>query len=174
MDDLTTTQGIVALAAAGVAAVALILAVVLAFRLRRLRRAQTTVMGAYGAQDLIAHAAGLHEQFTLLRDYVDDLAARLDERMRTAETRLEGAISHRALVRYDAYGEMSGHQSTSIALLDAEGSGLVISSILHRDQARMYAKTVHEGQGELELSPEEADAVRIALEGGVPAKPPAR
>ena len=37
----------------------------------------------------------------------------------TAEHRLDGAIAYRALVRYDAYGEMSGHQSTSIALLDA-------------------------------------------------------
>jgi hypothetical protein len=174
MDDLTTTQGIVALAAAGVAVVALILAAVLALRLRRVRRAQTVVLGAYGSQDLVGHAASLHEQFALLRDYLDDLAARLDERMRTAETRLDGAIAHAALVRYDAYGEMSGHQSTSIAFLDAGGSGIVISSILHRDQARMYAKSVHEGQGELELSPEEADAVRIAMEGGAPAKPPAR
>ena len=40
-----------------------------------------------------------------------------------AETRLDGTIAHRALVRYDAYGEMSGSQSTSIALLDATRSG---------------------------------------------------
>ena len=44
---------------------------------------------------------------------------RLDERMGAAEARLDGAIAYRSLVRYDAYGELTGHQSTTIALLDA-------------------------------------------------------
>jgi uncharacterized protein DUF4446 len=166
MDDLTTAQGIVAMAAAAVAAVALVLAVVLAVKLRRLRRAQTTVLGSDGMRDLVDHATELEGEFRILRDYVDDLAARLDERMHRAEERLDGVIAHRALVRYDAYGELSGQQSTSIALLDAGGSGVVLSSILHRDQARLYAKSVRAGRGELELSPEEEDAVRLALEGG--------
>ena len=86
--------------------------------------------------------------------------------MQVAENRLDGAIAYRALVRYDAYGEMSGRQSTSIALLDARRSGIVLSSIHHRDQARLYAKQVYEGRGELELSPEEDEAIRIALAGG--------
>ena len=58
-------------------------------------------------------------------------------------------------MRYDAYNEMSGRQSTSIALLDSSASGIVLSSIHHRDQARLYAKRVQDGRGELELSPEE-------------------
>jgi hypothetical protein len=66
-------------------------------------------------------------------------------------------------VRYDAYNELSGRQSVSIALLDEQRSGIVLSCIHHRDQARVYAKQVNGGQGELELSPEEAEAVRIAL-----------
>ena len=82
-----------------------------------------------------------------------------------------GTVAYRALVRYDAYGEMSGRQSTSIALLDANRSGLVLSSIHHRDQARLYAKQLYEGQSELELSPEEDEAVRLALEGD--GQPPA-
>ena len=46
----------------------------------------------------------------------------------------------------------------------------MLSSIHHRDQARLYAKQIHEGQPELELSPEEDEAVRLALEGdGQPA-----
>ena len=74
-------------------------------------------------------------------------------------------MAYRALVRYDAYGEMSGRQSTSIALLDATRSGVVLSSIHHRDQARLYAKQVLNGQPELELSPEEDEAIRLALAG---------
>jgi hypothetical protein len=92
--------------------------------------------------------------------------------MQAAEQRLDHAVAYRALVRYDAYGEMSGRQSTSIALLDANRSGVVLSSILHRDQARLYAKAVHQGEPELELSPEEDEAVRLALQGdGRPRQP---
>src|SRR5438309_8266166 len=83
--------------------------------------------------------------------------------MSAAVQRLDGAFAYRALVRYDAYGEMSGRQSTSIALLDATGSGLVLSSIHHRDQARLYARQIQQGQPEHELSPEENEAIDLAL-----------
>ncbi|MGH2842828.1 MAG: DUF4446 family protein, partial [Solirubrobacteraceae bacterium] len=82
-----------------------------------------------------------------------------------AETRLDGAVAERGLVRYDAYGEMSGRQSTSLALLDANSSGVVLSTIHHRDHARLYAKQIHLGQSDLELSPEEQEAVALALSG---------
>ena len=68
-------------------------------------------------------------------------------------------------MRYDAYNEMSGRQSTTIALLDASRSGIVLSSIHHRDQARLYAKQIIAGEGELELSPEEQEAVRRRARG---------
>jgi hypothetical protein len=64
---------------------------------------------------------------------------------------------------------MSGRQSTTLALLDANRTGLVLSSIHHRDQARLYAKRLHNGTPELELSPEEAEAVELALRGEPPA-----
>ena len=130
---------------------------------RRLRRAQRLVLGDQEQRDVVAHAAGMQDAFEALRDYVDDAAQRLDGRLAGAETTLRGTIAHRALVRYDAYNELSGHQSLSIALLDEERSGIVLSCIHHRDQARVYAKQVHGGRGELELSPEEAEAVRVAL-----------
>jgi hypothetical protein len=163
--DLTDTTGIVALAAGGVAAVALLLSLFLAMRVRRLRANQRFVLGDHN-QDLVSHAAGLQGQFQALNDFVQDVAERLQQRMSVAETRLDGTIAYTALVRYDAYGEMSGRQSTSIALLDASRSGVVLSSIHHRDQARLYAKQVHQGRGELELSPEENEAIRVAVEGG--------
>ena len=77
-------------------------------------------------------------------------------------------ITHNlAVVRYDAFGELTGHQSTTIALLDAEHNGVVLSAIANRDSARLYCKQVVGGEGELELSPEEAEAVRLALAGEV-------
>jgi hypothetical protein len=161
--NLTSTAGIVAMAAGAVGLVALVASATLAVKLRRLRADQRTVLGD-GQQDLVEHAATLAQQFEALYGYVQEASERLEARMGTAERRIDQAVAYRALVRYDAYGEMSGRQSTSIALLDATRSGVVLSSIHHRDQARLYAKEVREGKGELELSPEEDEAIRIALE----------
>jgi hypothetical protein len=163
MDELTTTQGIVALAAAGVAAVALILALVLAFKLRRVRGAQRAVLGE-GQRDLVTHAEGLQSAFTQLRDWVEESIEHFERRMGEVEQRVDGCIAYRALVRYDAYNELSGQQSSSIALLDSHKSGVVLSSIVHRDQARLYVKQLHEGEAQHELSPEEQEAVDQALQ----------
>jgi hypothetical protein len=95
-----------------------------------------------------------------------EVSERLESRLALAEGELRGALAHRALVRYDAYNELSGKQSISIAMLDATSSGIVLSCIHHRDQARVYAKQLSDGRSELELSPEEQEAVRIALAGG--------
>ena len=151
------------MAAGAVALLALLLCGILALRLRRLRVAQRIILGD-GERDLVGHAASLEQQFEALYGYVQDAAERLDRRMETAEQRIDRSMAYRALIRYDAYGEMSGRQSTSIALLDAKRSGLVLSSIHHRDQARLYAKEVREGKPELELSPEEDEAIQRALE----------
>ena len=167
MHNITSTAGIVAIAAGAVAIVALILSVVLMIRLRRLRADQRMIIGD-GSQDMVAHAAAQRQQFEALNQWVQDVVAGFGQRMETAERRLDQAIAYSALVRYDAYGEMSGRQSTSIVLLDASRTGLVLSSIHHRDQARLYAKQVHEGRPELELSPEESEAIRLALERGTP------
>jgi len=167
---ITDTQGIVAIVAAALAAVALLLCAALAMSVRRLRRSQKLVIGDREERDVVAHAADMQDAFEALRGYVEDVATRLDGRLAGAETALHGAIAHRALVRYDAYNELSGRQSMSIALLDDARSGIVLSCIHHRDQARVYAKQVRDGRGELELSPEEAEAVRLALSpGGEPA-----
>jgi hypothetical protein len=165
VDELTHPAGIVAMAAGAVALIALVLAVTLAVRLRRLRSEQRVVLGSSGRDDLVSHAAGLQQAFEALHGRVEEVAERLDARMAAAEERLDGTIAYRALVRYDAYGELTGHQSTSIALLDAGHSGVVLSAIANRESARLYCKQVHAGKGELELSPEEAEAVRLALAG---------
>jgi hypothetical protein len=167
VNDLTDPAGIVALGAAAVALIAFFVAVSNALRLRRVRAAQRAVLGPHGQSDLVEHAATLHDAFAALRGRVEEIADRLDGRMAAAEDRLDGAIAYRALVRYDAYNELSGHQSTSLALLDAGHNGVVLTSITHRDQARLYCKQVHAGEGEYELSPEEAEAVRLALSGEV-------
>jgi hypothetical protein len=169
MDGLTTTEGLVALGGAAVGAIALMLAIVLAFKLRRLRSDQRAVLGATGERDLVEHAARLERGFVELRDWIEDTSAGIETRMGAAEARTDGCVAHRALVRYDAYGEMSGQQSSSLALLDSHRSGVVVSSIHHRDSARVYFKQVVAGEAEHELSPEEREAVDRALAGNTQA-----
>jgi Protein of unknown function (DUF4446) len=167
VDDLTDPAGLVALAAGALALVALVFVIVLAVKLRRVRTAQSVVLGTSGRDDLVAHASGLQRAFEALHGRVEEVAERLDARMAGTEDRLDGAIAYRSLVRYDAYGELSGHQSTSMALLDERRNGVVLSCIAHRDNARLYCKQVHDGHGEFELSPEEDEAIRLALAGEV-------
>lgn len=75
------------------------------------------------------------------------------------------ALRDLAIVRYDALQEMSGQLSFSLALLNAMGDGVVLSSINGRAETRTYAKPVVAGHGKLELSPEEAQAVQSARLG---------
>jgi len=169
VDELTSTTGIVALAAAAVALAALLVGLVLAVRLRRLRAAQSAVLGAHGSQDLVTYVQSVGAGFTDLREWVEGALGEVDQRLSLAAERTDGCIAYRSLIQYDAYGEMSGHQSSSLALLDARRSGVVISSILHRDQARVYVKQLTDGVPSLELSPEEQEAVDTALAGRVQA-----
>ncbi len=162
VQELTSLPGLVALGAAVIALAALVIASILMVRTRRLRRAQSAVLGD-GRRDLVSHAEGLQTAFTELRDWVEESMQHLTERSDRVEARVDGCLAYHSVIRYDAYGEMSGRQSSSIALLDSRRSGVVVSSILHRDQARIYVKPVGRGQGESELSPEEAEAVATAL-----------
>ena len=77
-----------------------------------------------------------------------------------AETRT--ALRHLAVVRYDAFGDMGGHLSWSVALLDDAGDGVVLTSIHGRSDARTYAKSIAGWTCEQQLSPEEGEAIRHA------------
>lgn len=76
----------------------------------------------------------------------------------------EGALRRLGVVRYDAFRDMGGHMSFSVALLDARRNGLVISILNGRDGSRGYAKAVHEGKSSSPLSNEEQEALAQALD----------
>lgn len=82
-------------------------------------------------------------------------------RQEVAALRAEGtdALRHLAVVRYDAFGDMGGHLSWSLALLDDGGDGVVLTSIHGRSDARTYAKSIGGWRCEQQLSPEEQEAV---------------
>jgi outer membrane murein-binding lipoprotein Lpp len=73
-----------------------------------------------------------------------------------------GAVRRLAVVRYDAFGDMGGRLSWSMAVLDDGGNGVVVTSIHGRSDARTYAKNGVQWSGDQQLSPEESDAVQQA------------
>ncbi|RJQ43919.1 MAG: DUF4446 family protein [Gaiellales bacterium] len=127
-------------------------------RFRRVRQAQRAVMGGQD-RDLVEHAEAVQ-----LR--VDGLEARIDalgEQVGLTGRRLDDCLTFRSVVRYDAYRDLSGMQSTSVALLDAGFSGVVISSIQGRDHARIYVKEISGGDSREKLAPEEIQVLKEAM-----------
>ncbi len=72
------------------------------------------------------------------------------------------ALRHVAVVRYDAFGDMGGHLSWSLALLDDGGDGVVLTSIHGRSDSRTYAKNIAGWSATQQLSPEEIEAIGFA------------
>ena len=75
------------------------------------------------------------------------------------------ALRHLAVVRYDAFGDMGGHLSWSMALLDDAGDGVVLTSIHGRSDSRSYAKNIAGWTANQQLSPEEVEAIGFARSG---------
>jgi hypothetical protein len=159
----------VAIAAAAVGTILAVLLLVLWTRVRRLSRGQRLVLGAHGERDIVQHTQELEDQVRNLRMAVEDLDARLV----THKGELDHAFSNRAVVRYDAFRDIGGEQSASLALLDRHHSGIVVSSIHSRDYARLYVKQLRNGTPDRTLSPEEVEVVRQATAGSTPAAMPA-
>lgn len=77
--------------------------------------------------------------------------------------RLDGCVQNFALVRYDAFGDVTGQQSFSLVLLDASDNGIAISSIFARSTSRTFGKMIVAGQPEQPLTNEEQEALLQAL-----------
>ena len=164
MRNLDSTVGIVALAAAGAAILALLLCLTLMIRLRRLRTDQKLILGD-ARTDLVGHAAHLARVVEDMDATLHAETARSAARIAAAEERLDAVVSKTAVLRYDAFNETSGRQSSTVALLDDLDNGVVISAILQREQARVYAKPIVDGRSALDLSPEELAAMEQARRG---------
>lgn len=85
------------------------------------------------------------------------------------EARSRGSLQHVGMVRFNPFEDTGSDQSFAIALLDDRRDGIVLSSLHGRGQTRVFAKPVEGGESTHQLSDEEAQAIRIAIEGGRPA-----
>jgi uncharacterized protein YlxW (UPF0749 family) len=143
-------------------AAALVAAVGLFVSQAGIRRRLMIVRGKAGEADVIAAVARQVEEVRALRGDIRTLGQQIAA---LAES-LQGAVQLFAVHRYDAFEDMGGKLSFSAALLNAHGDGVVISSINGRQEARSYAKPVAHGRSVYNLSPEEQEAIRQAMNGG--------
>jgi hypothetical protein len=157
-EGVDSAAGWIALGAAVAAGLALLLALAFYLKLRRVRKAQIVLLGT-GKDDLVDFAVSLQTRMDDLHRAVDEIAAGLAR----LDKRIDGCLSHTSIVRYDAYEDAGGHQSASLAFLDAGRSGVVVSAIQGRDYARIYVKELDRGRPSVALSPEEQEAVERAM-----------
>jgi hypothetical protein len=153
-----STAGWIAIGACAVAGLSLVVALLAWSKLRAVRAAQRVLLGG-GKQDLVDFAVSLQGRIDALHRAVDEIAGGLSR----VDRRVDTAVSKTSLVRYDAYEGAGGHQSASIALLNAARSGVVVSAIQGRDYARIYVKELDRGRPNVALSPEEEEAVERAM-----------
>jgi hypothetical protein len=151
---------VVAIAAIAVGVAGLVLAWLAWVRVRRLRDAQRVLIGG-GRKDLVEFAVSLQGRIDDANKAIDEVAAGLAR----VDRRVDGSVTNSAIVRYDAYEDTGGHQSASLALLDAARNGIVLTAIQGRDYARIYMKELDHGRPSVALSPEEQEAVERAMAG---------
>jgi hypothetical protein len=158
MNVSASTAAWIAVAAGAVSVLALAFVLRLFLRLRGVREAQMVLLGG-GKSDLADFAVSLQARIDDLHKAVDEVAAALAR----VDRRVDGSVTNTSVIRYDAYEGAGGHQSASLAFLDAARSGVVVSAIQGRDYARIYVKELDHGKAPIALSPEEQEAVERAM-----------
>jgi len=94
---------------------------------------------------------------------LEDAVRTLNRTDKKQDVQIRGTVSNLALVRYDAFEDVGGRLSFSCAMLDAQGTGVVLTAINGRQETRVYAKPVMGGRSSYNLSAEEEEAIRQAL-----------
>lgn len=143
-----------------VLAVSIAFIVFLFLRIRRLEADYDFLTRGSEGQNFIEIVNENIAQTKQVIDEVEDLS----ERYAMVIRRSAGMLQHVGVVRYDAFRDLGGQFSFSIALLDDRGNGMVLSSIYGRSESRAYAKPVVERGSSYELSPEEHEAIRLAMQ----------
>jgi hypothetical protein len=145
-----------------VATVAIVLAVlagaglfVVYKRLQRYQRNQRVIMGSRGSVDIVEHVSSVDEKLANVRLALEDVTLAV----RDHDVRIDSGLSRVGIVRFDAYYDLGGRQSTSVAFLNSLGDGVILTTVVSRDFARIYVKLIKDGQPDVPLAPEETEAM---------------
>lgn len=154
-------QTLLTLIALATAIVALGIAAMTTRRQRRLAREYAELMTGADGTDLSAALLAL----TRRTGDAERRLTSLEAVARAADDRLRGAVQHVRVLRYSAFADAGGDQSFAVAMLDDAGSGVVMSSLVSRTGARVFAKPVIEGRSTYPMTTEEERVVAEASAG---------
>jgi hypothetical protein len=165
LDDLNALVapylGIALIALAVACIVLLVAVVVLARRTSRLdRRLAGITRGSDGSLESILDSH-LDKVYDVSHE-LDDLSAKTA----VLEATQRRALQRTGLVRFNPFEDTGGNQSFALAILDAQGNGLIVTSLHSRAGTRVYGKAIAAGRSEAALSQEEGEALRLAMASG--------
>ncbi len=156
MDFSTRTLSLVALVAIGLSLLALVFAIAGSGGRRRTKQPSGPIpMDDALRAVLEGHAAQIQR--------LEQAARVLNGTDKKQQVQIEGSVRHISLLRYDAFEDVGGRLSFSCAMLDDHGTGVVLTSINGRQETRVYAKPIAEGNSTYNLSVEESEAIRQAM-----------
>lgn len=131
---------------------------------RELLKFYSTLMDSYdkgNLESIIQQLVGKQENFLNQLQTIQDRVAGI-------EAQLPEYIDRVAMLRYNAFPDVGGNLSFSVALLNRKGSGLVISGIHGRSETLIYAKEIQSFTSSHLLSEEEQQAIEMARNRGTP------
>lgn len=138
-----------------------ILVIMLALRLRSLHRKYEKMMAGTGVDNLQELITLIQQQLQQVQQFNKETASNL-KRLQQRVSQLKGNV---AIQRYNAFNEQ-GHGSDlsfSVALLDDQMSGVILTAIHGRSETYMYGKPVDKGESRYTLSPEEKQVLEAAM-----------
>ncbi|HEM61862.1 MAG TPA: DUF4446 family protein [Chloroflexi bacterium] len=127
-------------------------------RLSKLRQDYALLITGADGEDLGRLFSAYTERAEATARRVEDLS----ERLQRLESQLNKSLQRVGLIRFDAFEGSGGEQSFSLAVLDAESDGVVVSSLHGRGQSRVYAKPIESSRSGYSLSAEEKLAIAQA------------
>ncbi len=152
------TEMIFIIVLAIISAVLLVLVIILFSKLDKLNKRLKIFMSGRDAISLEESIAILEEDNIELKES----AARSKKDIRNLSKKLEGAYQKMGLVKYDAFKQMGGQLSFSLAMLDDHNDGFIINSVHSTEGCYSYTKPINNGECALELGAEEQQALDIA------------
>lgn len=138
----------------------LIIVIVLAVKLGKLSKKYKMFMGGKNAKSLEKDIMGLYEDNKLIKVSMDKSKKDIESLYK----KFEGAFQKIGIVKYDAYNQMGGLLSFSLALLDENDNGFVLNSVHSADGCYNYTKEIKEGLCDISLGDEEKKALDIAMD----------
>ncbi|KAI7262574.1 hypothetical protein KC345_g9395 [Hortaea werneckii] len=147
----------------GFALVIILLAIILIVqgtKLRKMRRRYEAMMSGSGIEDLESLLINLKNQSDMLEEEQREHKLLIE----AAQTKMRGMKSKVAMKRYNAFGERGNDLSFSLAILDDNHSGIVLTSLHNRENSYIYSKPLDKGESQYPLSPEEKEVIALALQ----------